>query len=125
MIALDTHVVVWLYAGEIDRIPESVQSRLESDDLGISPIVMLELEYLYEVDRISVGAESICADLSRRIGLVTLDDPFEEIILKSLEQRWTRDPFDRVISAHALLCGYELATKDSSILSNCSCAFWG
>ena len=98
---------------------------MESDDLGISPIVMLELEYQYEVDRTSVGVERMYADLNRRIGLVTLDDPFDKIILKSFEQTWTRDPIDQVISAHALLCGHELATKNGSILSNGTSAFWG
>ena len=125
MIALDTHVVAWLYAGEVARIPKAVKRKLDSNDLGISPIVMLELEYLREIDRITDGAESICADLRRRIGLETLDDSFAEIIVKSLEQAWTRDPFDRVISAHASMYGYELATKDTSMLRNCACAFWG
>ena len=125
MIALDTHVVMWIYAGEIDRIPLTVQNRIESDDLGISPIVMLELEYLREVGRTGISADRIFEYLSGRVGLTTLDDSFEKVIERSLEQSWTRDPFDRIISGHASLAGYPLATKDKDILNNCECAFWG
>ena len=53
-----------------------------------------------------------------------LDDSFRDIVVESLEKKWTRDPFDRLISTHALVCGHELATKDASILLNCRCAFW-
>ena len=46
MIFLDTHVVIWLYAGEVERFPRRVQSRLESEALFISPIVLLEMQGL-------------------------------------------------------------------------------
>ena len=41
MIYLDTHVVVWLYAGELDRISGAAKARLEEQDLLISAMVTL------------------------------------------------------------------------------------
>jgi hypothetical protein len=37
--------VVWLYAGELERIPREVQAHLEAHELQISPAVVLDLQY--------------------------------------------------------------------------------
>jgi len=54
MIYLDTHVVVWLYAGDKKRFPAAVCKRIEDNELLISPIVLLELQYLKETGRLLV-----------------------------------------------------------------------
>ena len=59
MMYLDTHVVAWLFAGLRDRFPGRAQERLEAEDLAISPIVKLELQYLFEVGRVTEGAETV------------------------------------------------------------------
>ncbi len=69
MIYLDTHVVVWLYAGQLERFSDEVQTLLNEHDLRICPIVQLELQYLHEIERITVEAQTILADLGARIGL--------------------------------------------------------
>jgi PIN domain nuclease of toxin-antitoxin system len=125
MISLDTHVAAWLHAGELALIPSQVQDRLEREPLGISPMVLLELQYLKEIGRIMADAANILTDLEREIGLVLLEDPFSEVVRKSLAQTWTRDPFDRMLAAHALLGGYPLATRDAKVLAHCPLAFWG
>ena len=38
--------------------------------------------------------------------------------------KWTRDPFDRMIAAHAITHDHDLLTKDESILAHCKNAFW-
>ena len=43
MMYLDTHVAVWLYAGLTERFRPVVRERLNTNDLFISPIVILEL----------------------------------------------------------------------------------
>ena len=96
MITLDTHVAAWLHAGELKRIPEGVQSQLERTEIAISPIVLLELEHLYEIGRLTVHADSIFSDLAQSIGLKLLPDPFPSVIRESLKQNWTRDAFDRM-----------------------------
>lgn len=124
MIALDTHVVAWLHAGEVQRIPSPVRSRLDHEDLGISPMVLLELEYLHETERLTVSADSLFADLKQTIGLKLLTEPFSAVVRESLKQTWTRDPFDRLITGHAVAGGYDLATKDRSIRRHYKAAFW-
>lgn len=125
MMELDTHVVVWLHAGEVKRIPGKVRDRLESEDLVICPIVLLELEYLREIDRLTLSAERIFADLSMDLGLRVWEQSFAAVIQESLRQNWTRDPFDRIIAAHANVTGHPLATKDSKLRRHCPTAFWG
>ena len=124
MIALDTHLVVWLHAGEIARLPPGLCQRLDAEDLVICPIVLLELEYLREIDRISVNADRIFADLAAEIGLGLCPHPFAGVIREALKQTWTRDPFDRIIVAHSLAAGHALATRDAHIRAHCRSAFW-
>jgi PIN domain nuclease of toxin-antitoxin system len=121
---LDTHVVAWLYAGQVDLLPENVMLRLETADLKISPIVALELEYLHEIGRLSVSGAQIVRDLVLQIGLATCDLPFATVIEHAAQQSWTRDPFDRIIVGHAVAAGKELVTKDRTIHQHCRFARW-
>ena len=125
LIALDTHVVVWLHAGETERFPSGLSQRLDVEALVICPVVLLELEYLHEIGRISVNADRIFADLASEIGLTVCPHPFSKVIREALKQSWTRDPFDRMIVAHALSAGHGLVTKDETIRAHCASAFWG
>jgi len=55
LIYLDTHIVVWLYAGLSDRFSDLAKSLIDSHDLYISPMVRLELKYLNEIGRITAS----------------------------------------------------------------------
>ena len=55
MIYLDTHAVIWLYAGEIDLFPAKAKDAIEASELLISPAVLLELQFLKEIGRIKVS----------------------------------------------------------------------
>lgn len=124
MIYLDTHVVVWLYAGLVERFSNTIQTMLNEHGLLISPIVRLELQYLYEIKRVSVEAESILTDLSQRIDLAVCTKPFDAIIVRSTQLAWTRDPFDRILVAHANLNNDVLVSKDQTILAHYPHARW-
>ena len=87
MIYLDTHVVVWLYAGLVDRLSETAKALINDRNLCISSIVRLELQYLYEIDRITVTSDVIIADLSTRIGLEVCQLDFDAIISQSIYQK--------------------------------------
>jgi PIN domain nuclease of toxin-antitoxin system len=52
VIYLDTHVVAWLYAGELGRLSQFASERIEAEDVLISPMVVLELTYLHEIERL-------------------------------------------------------------------------
>ena len=49
VIHLDTHVVVWLYAGDLRRFSPGARRRLGGEELRISPMVAIEIQYLHEV----------------------------------------------------------------------------
>lgn len=124
MIYLDTHVVVWLYAGNINKLTKTGVDLINSHDLLISPIVQLELQYLLEIKRITQSADIILKDLSKSIGLKTCNKPFAGVIKQSINQNWTRDPFDRIIVAQASINKTLLLTKDKTILENYKKACW-
>lgn len=112
---LDTHVVVWLAAGEFERIPPSLHQRLAADSLRVSPMVRLELTYLHEKGRLSEPAGRILDQLEQAIGLVEATGSFGAAVRAAETLTWTRDPFDRMIAADALVSFATLATKDEAI----------
>ena len=124
MIYLDTYVVVWLYQGDIKRLSPKAISAIENEDLYISPIVQLELQYLHQIDRITMGSKHIITDLQAQIGLRICDLPFAEIIEQSIRESGTRDPFDRVIVSHCRTNETRLTTKDSTIQENFRRCVW-
>ena len=124
MIFLDTHAVVWLYQKELNRFSSVGLDRLEEDSLYISPAVLLELEYLYEIKRITLDGPSILQYLEDRIGLETDGISFLPVSERAVPLKWTRDPFDRLIVAQADFHGADLLTGDEKIRENYSRAFW-
>ncbi|MFT5367802.1 MAG: PIN domain nuclease of toxin-antitoxin system [Candidatus Latescibacterota bacterium] len=124
MIYLDTHVVVWLYAGHIENISVTAQSHINENDIYISPIVRLELQYLFEIERITQKPQTVLSDLADNIGLKICSKDFNQIITKAQSITWTRDPFDRIIVAHTALNNDILLTKDQTILTHFQQAVW-
>ena len=124
MIYLDTHLVVWLYAGRTDLIPTTARSLIDSNDLLISPIVGLELQYLYESAKTTEPAAAFIQALAREIGLRRCDLPFADVVDTALQETWTRDPFDRVVVAQARLRAAPLLTKDCHIQQHYDGAVW-
>lgn len=124
MIYLDTHVVVWLYAGEIERLSVRARTLINAHDLLVSPMVLLEMQYLFEIGRIAEKAQSVIAGLSKSIGLKVCDANFLQIIGCAERFSWTRDPFDRVIVANAALNNHQLLTRDQTILTHFKQAVW-
>ncbi|MBI2336541.1 MAG: PIN domain-containing protein [Deltaproteobacteria bacterium] len=124
VIYLDTHVLIWLYEGKIDLIPKPAQLKIEESEIFISPMVELELQYLFEIGKIKEQAKNIIIDLQARIGIDYCKQPFPQIIIQALLEDWTRDPFDRIIVSQAKLSNALLLSKDKLILKNYKQAFW-
>ncbi len=124
MIYLDTHIVVWLYAGLIDKLSVRAVEAIENNQILISPIVQLELQYLKEIDRITAESSLIVESLNCSIGLKICDLSFFHVVTEAIDQNWTRDPFDRLIVAQSQARKLPLLTKDQTILEKCSLAFW-
>ena len=98
---LDTNVVLFLILGELKRITKRAQQALERSDLLVSPMVMLELNYLYETRRLVATGEVILGELYQSIDLRVCALPFDRIIRTAGKEAWTRDAFDRIIVSHA------------------------
>jgi PIN domain nuclease of toxin-antitoxin system len=125
VIYADTHVVAWLYAGRADLIPPRARRLIEDHPLLVSPMVALELEYLFETGRTSEPARGVLQALARDVGLRLCDLPFPDVAGAAVRQSWTRDPFDRIIVAQAALRRAPLITRDADIRAHYDRALWG
>ena len=108
MILLDTNALIWLDANHRRARPLLAQAA----PLRVSPATILELHFLEEAGRIRVEIDDVIADERWKID----DPPSLQWMLRAAEEHWTRDPFDRLIIAHARLRGWRLATGDVALL---------
>ncbi len=109
----------------IEKLSSDAKYLINEHDLYISPIVRLELDYLFEIGKITCHADLILTDLSERIGLTVCAKEFNTIMGQALQCTWTRDPFDRLIVGQAAVVNRnKLLTKDRRILANYSKAVW-
>jgi PIN domain nuclease of toxin-antitoxin system len=122
---LDTHVVAWLGSGQSKRIARPALRAIDSSELAISPMVLVELEYLYELRKLAKPALAIVEQVEKQLGLAISDQPFLAVANTALYEAWTRDPFDRIIVAHAKSDGYsKLVSSDTHIQRNYSMTIW-
>ncbi len=121
---LDTHIVVWLFYGKLSTFSKGILDRLKNEDLLISPAVLLELQFLKEIKRIDDDPMLIFQTLEETIDLQLCDLAFSKIVTGALSQSWTRDPFDRMITAQASIQNAALLTKDRTILRHYPLACW-
>lgn len=124
VVHLDTHVVVWLYAGEPERLSKVAAALIESSAVAISPAVVLELQYLHEIKRVTEPAGHVVDDLRGRIDLTVDDLAFSTVVTEALGLSWTRDPFDRLITAHARARDAILLSADKRIQKHYARATW-
>ena len=124
MIYLDTHAVIWLYDDTDKKFSDPVKDKMRNDDLFISQMVRLEMQYLYEIGRIKTSPEVVLKSLRQSIGLVVAIAESGIIFDTAIKIDWTRDVFDRLIVAQAMVDKAELITKDSSILKHYNKAIW-
>jgi PIN domain nuclease of toxin-antitoxin system len=125
MIYLDTHVVAWLYAFGTKHLSQRAYELIErSPDVLVSPMVLLELEFLHEIGKVLVFPRTVFDYLSTRIPLEICQMEFKEVVRGAMGQTWTRDPFDRLITAQAALKDNVLITKDSLIRDHYPKAIW-
>ena len=121
---LDTHIALWLYAGETQRISKPAAAVINRDALLASPVVLLELQYLREVGRLAATPHAVLAELRRRMGLTLQDRALEAVAEQALDIDWTRDVFDRLIVAQAALDAAPLVTTDRTIRKHYPRAVW-
>lgn len=98
---LDTHVAVWLHDGLVERLSAEAARQIEANDLLLSPMVVVELEYLRARKRIRTKPVEMITYLAATFGIGVCGLPFPAVALSSLGISWTSDPFDRLIVAQA------------------------
>ena len=101
MVFIDTHIAVWLYNNSTERLSSAGKTALDTNDIFISPVCALELEYLHEIGKIKKRPGDVINLLSELIDLKMDDISMAELIESAIREKWTRDPFDRMIVAHA------------------------
>lgn len=94
-IYLDTHTVIWLYLMEMDRFSDKVIYLLKNNYLFVSPMVKLELQYLYEIKRLNDSPEMILQSLKQSINLSICQKSWLDVVNMALTCDFTRDAFDR------------------------------
>lgn len=119
---LDTHIALWLYDALIEKLSPAQVSLIENSRLFISEFARLELHYLYETGRISVKPAVILPHLTAHAEVTVSSCPLNIIMDEAVKMRWTRDPFDRLITANALAEKAILLTRDETILAHCRSA---
>lgn len=112
MIMLDTHIAVALYEGRTAGLSTTAKRAIDRDLVSISPAVVLELELLHEIGRLRVGASSITRHLAEQLAIRIAPERFADVAAEAVVLGFTRDPFDRLITAHASLLKAPLVTFD-------------
>ncbi len=120
---LDTHVALWMVAGEKRKL-RPVDKHLRNATLFVSPIVLVEMEVLREIGRIRSSVDDILDILTADYGVEEASGDLREIGHEARLLSWTRDPFDRFLVAHALAHRSVLLTADQTIRMNCAKARW-
>jgi PIN domain nuclease of toxin-antitoxin system len=64
------------------------------------------------------------AALGQEIGMEVTDASAAELGQAAMDLSWTRDPFDRLISAHAIVANAPLVTADETIREHLHLAVW-
>jgi len=125
LIYLDTHVVAWLYGLGASALSEAAAREIEgAAEVRVSPMVRLELQYLYETGRTTEPALPVLDALQTMIGVILCDAPFPAVIREAERHDWTRDPFDRIIVAQSALAGAKLVTKDRELHLHYPASIW-
>jgi PIN domain nuclease of toxin-antitoxin system len=112
MVLLDTNALIWLEQGH----PRTQRLLASGQRLYVSPATLLELQLLVEVGRIRLKTDSVESAIEDSRWVLD-DPPATSWFRRALEIGWTRDPFDRLLVAHARLRGWRLATSDTDILN--------
>jgi PIN domain nuclease of toxin-antitoxin system len=109
----------------VERLSTTAKRELEENELLLSPMVLLEMEYLYRRKRIAVEPVALFSYLNSTFGIGMCDYPFAAVALAAISLDWTDDPFDRIIVAQAAANhDSPLITADTEIRRHYKPAVW-
>jgi PIN domain nuclease of toxin-antitoxin system len=121
---LDTHVALKLADGR-GRVGRVASRLIQRADLLASPMVLVEMEYLFEIGRTKLPGKDVLRKLEHELGLHLCELPFAKVARAALDEKWTRDPFDRIIVAQAKVNGFApLISADQEIAKRYARTVW-
>src|SRR5687767_13629487 len=112
MILLDTNAVIWLKRNH----PRARRLAAIRKRLYVSPATLLEVQFLLEAERLRMTRGAQVSDLIDDDRWVVDSPSSDDWFEAALGFTWTRDPFDRLIAAHAEIRGWILATGDQALI---------
>jgi PIN domain nuclease of toxin-antitoxin system len=121
---LDTHAFVSLADANTTRFGRESRRLLDTGALFVSPVVLFELHYLREIGRFSREPDRYYAGALEEFDVIEASDAISAVVREANPLAWTRDPFDRLIVATAVLHRAKLVTKDANILEHFDGAVW-
>lgn len=110
---LDTHFLIWIVLGS--RRLEAFPWLDEYAPWGVSPISLLEIQFLGEVGRVDVRNPAFNEAVARDPRFLIDEAPLVRLIEHALPLTWTRDPFDRLLAAHSASRRVPLCTLDETL----------
>ena len=110
MILLDTNAIIWLH--QRHRRTKALEKNVT---LYASPASLLELQTLVEAGRLRLRSGYSVEELIGDARWLLDDPPAADWFSQAVGVGWARDPFDRLIVAHAELRGWRLATGDAEL----------
>jgi PIN domain nuclease of toxin-antitoxin system len=106
-------------------VPEGARLILADErPVRLSPVSALELAYMHEIGRARDPVPVMLAALRTSIGLEVSDLSLSQLTEAAIGLSWTRDPFDRMIAAHAIVADAPLLTADRTMLKHLPQATW-
>ncbi|MCB9707288.1 MAG: PIN domain-containing protein [Myxococcales bacterium] len=114
MILLDTNALLWLEREH----PRSACLQRYEGSLVVSPASLLEIKFLAECGRIKFARSMTIVNLVQDSRWLVDDPPALNWFQSATDVEWTRDPFDRLLVAHASLRRWRLATGDTHIIEH-------
>jgi len=118
MIALDTHVWVFLVSGNTQNIPSKTLKQIEkSEKLYLCAISCWEVALLAKKGRLKINMPAdIWISNALKFPKLEVIDLTPQLLVESVKiENFHPDPADRMLTAMCLLNGYTLATKDTKI----------
>jgi PIN domain nuclease of toxin-antitoxin system len=113
MLNLDTHIVVALLSGDLNK---SEHQLIADDSLAISDIVFWELTKLVQLRRLELDFHDTAFAAFHRS--VTVFPVTLEIARKSTQLDFSSDPADEIIAATSVVENIPLLTRDRQILKS-------
>lgn len=121
----DTHALVRAALGRSRLLGREASRLIERAELLLSPMVLVELEYLYEIGRLKLRARDVRAKVEQELGVKVCELPFAAVASAAIDETWTRDVFDRMIVAQARANGMAaLISLDEKIAEHYPRTVW-